>query len=210
MFQPKWWKKDRDLVEDDVVFFQKKESALDESWTLGRVDQLIKGRDGLIRRVIVRYQNSSEDFKRITDRHIRSLVKLFSLEDHCVDEDLAELQRRLEVSGKGSWIRTQILQYRLTGKQSAISRLSRDTDGAGCLSCCCSNHCLLGHSAWSGMDGSWCDASSHGQVWSVGHWSLLGQSEDDLQVESEASSDLDESCSCSLAAVLTSLMLDLH
>ena len=160
--------------------------------------------------MIVRYQNSSEDFKRITDRHIRSLVKLFSLEDHCVDEDLAELQRRLEVSGKGSWIRTQIFQYRLTGKQSALSRLSRDTDGAGCLSCCCSNHCLLGHSAWSGMDGSWCDASSHGQVWSVGHWSLLVQGEDDLQVESETSSDLDESCSCSLAAVLTSLMLDLH
>ena len=73
MFQPKWWRIDRDLKEGDIVFFRKKESNLEQQWSLGRVEQLIKGRDGLIRKVIVQYQNATEDFKRVTDRHIRSL-----------------------------------------------------------------------------------------------------------------------------------------
>ena len=56
--QPKWFKQDRDLLEGDIVMFQKSESSLDSRWTLGTVDQLVRSRDGLVRRVIVRYQRS--------------------------------------------------------------------------------------------------------------------------------------------------------
>ena len=78
--------------------FQKRESALDESWSLGTVDQLVLSRDGLARRAILRYQNYKEDFSRVTDRHIRSVVKVWSIDDVNVDEDMAELQRRHRVT----------------------------------------------------------------------------------------------------------------
>ena len=50
----------------------------------------------MVRRVIVRYQNSTEDFHRFTDRNIRSHVKIWSCDDLNIDDDLAELQRRLQ------------------------------------------------------------------------------------------------------------------
>ena len=36
--QPKWFKQDRDLLEEDVLMLQKSESVLDSRWTLGTVD----------------------------------------------------------------------------------------------------------------------------------------------------------------------------
>ena len=51
--------------------------------------------DGVIRRVIAKYQNSNESFQRMTDRSIRSLVKIWSCDDLNVDEDLAYLQKKL-------------------------------------------------------------------------------------------------------------------
>ena len=65
--QPKWFKVDKDLKEGDLIYFQKTESALDSAWTVGQVDQLIASRDGLIRRVILKYFNASEDFPRFSD-----------------------------------------------------------------------------------------------------------------------------------------------
>merc|ERR1711888_461787 len=49
MYQPKWFKQDRDLLEGDVIMFQKSESALDSRWTLGTIDQLVRSRDGLVK-----------------------------------------------------------------------------------------------------------------------------------------------------------------
>ena len=61
MYQPKWCKQERDLKEGDIVFFQKDESALAIRWTLGTIDQLVIGRDGLARRAMVKYQNFGQD-----------------------------------------------------------------------------------------------------------------------------------------------------
>ena len=97
--QPKWFRQDRDLLEGDIVMFQKSESSLDSRWTLGTVDQLVRSRDGLVRRVIVRYQNAKEDFHRLTDRNLRRLVKIWSCDDLNTDEELAELQKKLRETG---------------------------------------------------------------------------------------------------------------
>ena len=41
---------------DDVVIFQKEESALGpKDWTMGVVSEVIKSRDNLVRRVFIRY-----------------------------------------------------------------------------------------------------------------------------------------------------------
>ena len=68
--QPKWYKADKDLQEKDFVYFQKEESALSSPWIMGVIDQVVRGRDGIIRRVIVRYRNFKEEFDRFTDRSV--------------------------------------------------------------------------------------------------------------------------------------------
>ena len=41
------------------MLFQKKEGELENAWSLGKIDQLVRGRDGMVRRVIIQYQNAS-------------------------------------------------------------------------------------------------------------------------------------------------------
>ena len=94
--QPKWFKLDKDLMEKDIVYFQKEESALGSTWTVGEVDQVISGRDGLIRRAIIKYYNASENHPQFTDRAVRKLVKLWSMDEACLFDDLAELQERID------------------------------------------------------------------------------------------------------------------
>ena len=97
--QPKWFKVDRDLKEQDIVYFQKRESALGSPWTIGQVDQVISGRDGLIRRAIIKYFNASENdpengtyHPQFTDRAVRKLIRLWSVDECSLFDDLAELQ----------------------------------------------------------------------------------------------------------------------
>ena len=59
---------------------------------MGRVDQVVRGKDSLIRELTVAYRNSTESFDKITNRAVRSLVKLFSVDEDCVQKDLKELQ----------------------------------------------------------------------------------------------------------------------
>ena len=99
MFQPKWYNSDKDLKKEDVEYFQKKEGKVDQPWTIGRVEQVMKSdRDGLIRRVIVRYQNPGESQPQFTDKSVRKLVKLLNVDEHQVQEDLDELQRKIDAA----------------------------------------------------------------------------------------------------------------
>ena len=54
IFQPKWYDIDRDLQEGDLVYFQKSESKLDNKWQVGKVEQIVRGRDQKIRKVILK------------------------------------------------------------------------------------------------------------------------------------------------------------
>ena len=74
MKQPKWFKVERDLKEKDLVYFKKKDSPISSTWKIGQVDQVIASRDGLIRRVIIKYYNYKEDHPQFTDRSVRSVV----------------------------------------------------------------------------------------------------------------------------------------
>ena len=114
MVKPKWFKTDRDLLVGDLVYFVKKEGALNNKWTMGMVESVERGRDGIIRKATIKYCNSSEQrlsnnkeeanddstYPRYTERAVRKLVKIFSLEETSLAEDLAELDRRqLEAAG---------------------------------------------------------------------------------------------------------------
>ena len=158
LFQPKWYDSDRDLGEGDLVFFQKKDGKLEIRWVLGRVDQVVKSeRDGKIRRVIVRYQNEKESFGRTTDRSVRKLVRLFSIDEHQVQEDLGELQRRIdELRGLERHISVDkpegedmdnsgVLDMQEGSSDDEIQSVggpAQNTRRKAC-NCCCLNHCKL-------------------------------------------------------------------
>ena len=95
MRQPIWFRSYRDLV-----YFVKRESEVgDAKWTLGMVDDLHMGRDGIIREAVVKYCNSTEQklsltkgdaqdstYPRYTERAMRRLVKIFSIEEDSLAE----------------------------------------------------------------------------------------------------------------------------
>ena len=97
IYQPtKWNKDDLELHVGDLVYFQKEpDKKLPSKWIIGMVDELDRGRDGKVRRVFVKYQNYGEKNSRRTDRAVRSLVKIFDIEEYVLQEDLAEVMERL-------------------------------------------------------------------------------------------------------------------
>ena len=99
IYQPRWYKDDKDLNEGDLVYLQKDPgSALGSKWIIGMVEQIIQSRDGKVRRVIVKYQNYNEDQPRFTDRSVRKLVKIFDIDEYVLQDDLTELLRRLDAT----------------------------------------------------------------------------------------------------------------
>ena len=160
IFQPKWYMSDRDLQEEDIVYFQKKEGHLDSKWTVGRVDQVVRGRDGRIRKVIIRYSNASEEnMPRFTERSVRKLVKLFSIDEHQVQEDLTLLQRRIdrmqheirvdggespgvEVSSEHDGEQVQVAPDVQEEEVADIPAANTRSKGRRC-NCCCKAHCKL-------------------------------------------------------------------
>ena len=109
LFQPKWFRSDRDLLPGDLVYFIKEESKMSNKWLVGMVEEVKKGRDGILREVTVKYCNSTEQklslygdssedrtLPRYTSRTVRKIVKIFSLEDACVEEDIEELHAKFK------------------------------------------------------------------------------------------------------------------
>ena len=73
------------------------------------VEEVQKGRDGILREVTIKYCNSSEQklilegdssndrtLPRYTDRSLRKIVKIFSLDDSNLEQDIAELRQNMQ------------------------------------------------------------------------------------------------------------------
>ena len=129
--QPKWFRHGEDLLEGDIVMFQKSESDLSSCWTLGTIDQLVKSRDGMTRRAIVRYKNFKEEFHRVTDRNVRSLIKIWSCDDLNIDDDLAELHRRLRSISRGEDLVGKLLDGDIQDKDVQAPDLSEVEEEPG-------------------------------------------------------------------------------
>jgi hypothetical protein len=148
MHKPKWFRSDKDLVSGDLVYFIKREGALENKWTMGMVESVKKGRDGIIREAVIKYCNSSEQklslgkndkqldstFPRYTERSVRKLIKIFSIEETSLVEDMAELKRKMELTEAAANITVQVLT---SGLEKCEGR--RYAQGE----CCCQDHCKL-------------------------------------------------------------------
>ena len=95
--QPKWFKDSPELKPGDVVYFKKVDNELSNDWSLGQVDSVTRSRDGIVRRATVRYYNVGPNSgPKWTDRSIRSLVRLFSIDDTYFVEDMAAVERQMK------------------------------------------------------------------------------------------------------------------
>ena len=161
IYQPKWYDNEKDLCDGDIVYFQKKDGLLANKWVVGKVEQIIRGRDQIIRKVMIKYFNGSEGDigepgrPRFTERSVRKIVKLFSIDEFQIEEDLSELQKRLdEMDGQGA---AQEIVVRVRNEDQ-VSQVPEDVDpthvgqdggpAAGTRSrkrcqCCCWRHCNL-------------------------------------------------------------------
>ena len=96
--QPKWFNLEKDLQPGDIVYFKKDDSVLGTTWKVGEVDQVVHGRDGHVRRAVIKYcvVNENDPQKasiQVTDRAARALVKLWSIDEVDLFDALSEVQR---------------------------------------------------------------------------------------------------------------------
>ena len=93
----KWFTPEKNLEIGDIIYYQKDSAGLNCTWTTGMVDETTEGVDGLVREVVIRYRNASEEFDRFTSRAARSCVRLHNMEDNNLADDLHELTERLRM-----------------------------------------------------------------------------------------------------------------
>ena len=99
MRAPKWFNGTVDLETGDLVYFQRTASELghnSDRWVVGKVSKIERGKDGKVRRVWIQYKNFNENTFQVTERSARSVIKIFSLLDSSVQEDLLEVQRYMK------------------------------------------------------------------------------------------------------------------
>ena len=102
------------------------------------VHYVSRSKDGVIRRVCVKYFNHKENKPRFTDRAVRSLVKLFSIEDSYFMDDMAKVEKLMTELKKDEMPKkvepTTLLKnkdgtYKIKGAASMVCK------------CCCQGHC---------------------------------------------------------------------
>ena len=175
-------------------------------------------RDGLARKAVVKYQNFTEEFHRFTDRHIRSLVKIWSMDDQNIDEDLAELQRRLMTTDQSCDLIAQLLQ---AGPGAGLPQpMAGHTSAASfkfsslCRKCCCESHCGLSHPFVQISASSVMSILLARRSVDQGHPAQLQLPLDDLDLSPDHDGGNDDhtpsDCDCSLTALLSNLNLDLE
>ena len=127
------------------------------------VEELHRGRDGIIREVVIKYCNSSEQklsltkgnakdftYPRYTERAVRRLIKIFSIEEDSLADDLAELGKKFEhfKKAKNSLldvddITAQVMDPRPENRRSGPKPENCKTKKAKQGECCCQEHCNL-------------------------------------------------------------------
>ena len=89
--RPKWHKSGREVKVGDIVLFLKNEKEFDQQYQYGRIAEVYRGKDELIRKVDVQYKNPNEDTFRNTKRGVRDLVLISPIDELDIYEVLDHL-----------------------------------------------------------------------------------------------------------------------
>ena len=134
VIQKKWFRNERDLAVGDVVFYRKTESELgDGDWVLGMVEQVIPSKDGMIRKVVIKYRNAAENFNRFTTRNTRKVIKLFHVDDEDLSDDFKWVQSKVNDHHK------QVFEF----VTDTAMMMDANESTVQCQSCCCPTHCKV-------------------------------------------------------------------
>ena len=147
MFRPKWFKDEVDLKPGDIVYFPKSSDTnnKDEDWIVGMIADVERGRDGIIRKVSVKYRNANELQDRVTERSVRRICKLWSEDDWNLMDDLSELGSRLASTSVGQSILGQVVTPSGIVTDAHVTRHSDSFLVTSPDRCCCLSHCNLTH-----------------------------------------------------------------
>ena len=91
MPQPKWFKTNYHIKEGDIVLFLKKEGKLNSTYQYGMVKSAEPGRDGRIRKVVLKYRNHTESVDRETCRAVRQLIVIHSVDELNILQELGNI-----------------------------------------------------------------------------------------------------------------------
>ena len=100
--QPKWFHSDRNLKKGDIVLFIKQESVLCNTYQYGMVESVEVGRDGKIRKVHVKYRNSTEETDRLTYRSTRSLIMIHPVDELDLMEEMGQVASKVDAENHKS------------------------------------------------------------------------------------------------------------
>ena len=73
------------------MLFTKKEGSLSSTYQYGMVHEIEPSKDGLIRRVVVKYRNNNENVDRFTTRAVRELVLIHPIDEVHMMEELGKM-----------------------------------------------------------------------------------------------------------------------
>ena len=112
------------------------------------VSSIERSRDNLIRKVDIKYRNSSESQDRFTNRSVRKICKIWSETDWNLQDDLAELVEKLEQveGGKAILDNVHLPQLQRPPDHSALLAQHQGHQGGSAPDgCCCVSHCSILH-----------------------------------------------------------------
>ena len=153
--QPKWFRDSPSLKVDDVVFFRKVANEMTSSWTVGQIESITKSKDGAVRRVEVRYHNAGDSNPKytsinpkFTDRAVRSLVRLFSIEDSYFIDDMNEVEKVIKELDRRAFSVNHITPNRVNRCGDGSYSVTAAAERGECnKNCCCIGHCVYNHNS---------------------------------------------------------------
>ena len=152
------------------MYFQKVENEWSSKWTVGKIVEIVKSKDGIVRSAHVQYQNAGEDAPRTTFRAARSLIKLFNIDDESWQSDMDKVEKLMnqmeEIKGDKKQVtfvedkrvvrkkKMQVTEEPKIGEKLSAWLAKKKA----CKWCCCSSHCsIVEH------DPRFCDIQTSGQ-----------------------------------------------
>ena len=91
MHQPRWFRRDRDIKICNVVLFTKKDGSVSSRYQYGMVHEIEPSRDGLIRKVVVKYRNNNGNVDQFTTWAVCKLVIIHPIDEVNLMEELGKM-----------------------------------------------------------------------------------------------------------------------
>ena len=167
----KWYDEKENLKVGDVIYFPKEDGKVTSKWTMGVIDSVETGKDGIVRRVDVKYFNHNENFPRFTDRSVRNMKKLFNIDDSTWLDDMKEVEKlkqslkdddkaeskkkvvnsindddtgsRQRLKAAGGYNDVVSLKRENGVQHSPKAKAVKDKFKNPCNTCCCFSHCSI-------------------------------------------------------------------